>query len=141
MKFRFIAAAIAAAIAALASAEDALTAQRVDISSNPEGATVTLDGTPRGKTPLSLYDVAPGLHHVRFDAVGYNRADSFFEVGAGGYASCGVDIEPEKGILLVTSEPEGCAVFIDGLAVGETPRLVTTLATGRKHRLELRKTG
>lgn len=141
MKFRFIAAAIAAAIAALASAEDALTAQRVDISSNPEGATVTLDGTPRGKTPLSLYDVAPGLHHVRFDIVGYNRADSFFEVGAGGYASCGVDIEPEKGILLVTSEPEGCAVFIDGLAVGETPRLVTTLATGRKHRLELRKTG
>lgn len=141
MKLRFIAAALAAAVAALASAEDALTAQRVDISSNPEGATVTLDGTPRGKTPLSLYDVAPGLHHVRFDLAGHSRADSFFEVGAGGYASCGADIEPEKGILLVTSEPEGCTVYIDGLAVGETPRLVTTLAAGRKHRMELRKTG
>ncbi|MBO7483341.1 MAG: PEGA domain-containing protein [Kiritimatiellae bacterium] len=141
MRIRFLAAALAAAIAAGSSAADVTKAQRVDFSSSPEGAVVTLDGTQRGKAPMSLFDVAPGLHHVRFDLAGYCSEDAFFEVGAGGYANCEVEMKSEKGLLLVITEPEGCSLAIDGLAVGETPRLVTSLDVGRKHRMELRKTG
>ena len=40
---------------------------RVSFESLPEGATVVLDGERRGVTPITLYDVDPGVRHVRFD--------------------------------------------------------------------------
>jgi hypothetical protein len=39
-------------------------AGRLAITSDPEGAAITVDGTKRGFTPLTLEDVAPGQHIV-----------------------------------------------------------------------------
>ena len=40
------------------------------VRSEPAGATVTVDGTPRGRTPLQV-EVAPGEHVVRFELAGH----------------------------------------------------------------------
>lgn len=42
----------------------ALTGGVVDIASEPPGATVTVDGVPRGTSPVRLDDIAPGAHEV-----------------------------------------------------------------------------
>jgi PEGA domain len=37
---------------------------RLDVSSQPSGARVSVDGAPRGTTPLSIAEIAAGSHHV-----------------------------------------------------------------------------
>lgn len=113
---------------------------RVDFTSQPEGADVVVDGTLRGHTPLVLHDLAPGNHHVRFEMRNYDGQDLFVEVEPG-YSIHSAELAPVKGLLLVTSEPAGCNVSLDGLSLGETPRLITTLDVKDTYRLVLQKPG
>ena len=43
---------------------DTPTTGRLQVQSEPAGAKVTIDGTPRGVTPLTIADLAPGEHEV-----------------------------------------------------------------------------
>ena len=45
------------------------------------------------------------------------------------------------GLLLIKSEPAGANIVIDGVANGETPRLVTHLDAAYAHKVSLRKAG
>ena len=38
---------------------------RVSISTQPPGASVIVDGQDRGVTPITLFDIAPGRHHLK----------------------------------------------------------------------------
>ena len=115
---------------------------RVDFSSKPEGADVMIDGVPRGVTPLTVFDLSTGeRHHVRISMKNHEPADDFFMVEPGTYLPRHYELAPEKGLLLVTSEPSGATVTLDGYSLGETPRLVTSLDVGGTYRLELKKTG
>lgn len=127
------------AVLAVGAAEETRPA-RVDFSSQPEGADVVIDGTLRGRTPLTLYDLTPSEHHVRFELRDYEGKDLFIRVEPG-YAIHNAELTPVKGLLLVTSEPAGCDVSLDGLSLGETPRLITTLETKDTYRLLLQKPG
>ena len=44
---------------------------RVNITSQPSGATVVIDGMDRGTTPVTLFDLAPGRHHLKYRLAGY----------------------------------------------------------------------
>ena len=133
---------LAWALAALAlGAAEAERSLRVDFAADPEGADVVVDGALRGRAPLTLYDLAPGAHHVRFELRDYEPQDAFFELVPGVYSLQSVQLAPVKGLLLVTSEPSGCDVSLDGMSLGETPRLVTTLDAKDTYRLVLQKPG
>ena len=55
------------AMALVVSSFAADTAQtRVNITSQPSGATVVIDGMDRGTTPVTLFDLAPGRHHLKY---------------------------------------------------------------------------
>jgi len=114
---------------------------RVDISSQPEHAVVVIDGADRGFTPMTLFDLAPGRHHVKFRMPGYVELDRYITVEEGRPSQHNNVLEPEKGLLLVKSDPEGCEITVDGVAMGLTPRLITTLNTMDSHLMTLRKTG
>lgn len=114
---------------------------RVDFSSTPLGATVVVDGMPSGVTPLQLFTLRPGEHHVRFEKKDYEGADDFFTLVEGNYQTRHAELAPVKGLLLLTTEPAGCDVSLDGLSLGETPRLVTDLDAKDVHRLLLQKAG
>lgn len=126
-----------ACLAAVAQAP----ATRLDITSQPAGATVSVDGRVRGATPVSLFDLLPGRHRVSFRLAGYGDHDAFVTVEEGQPHLVHTPLEPEKGILLVKSTPPGCEISIDGVAVGLTPRLVTTLNVKDVYRMTLRKPG
>ncbi len=53
---------VAAMLAAAAFAAPKEKPVRVDFTSQPEEASVILDGTYRGTTPLTVFDIAPGQH-------------------------------------------------------------------------------
>ena len=129
-------------LAAAASVALAQTrASRVDVTSQPEGATVVVDGRDRGVTPVALFDLAPGRHHLKYRLSGYVERDRFFEVAEGQSVQRNVVMEPEKGILLLKSQPAGCNISIDGASFGATPRLITTLDVKDVHKVVLRKAG
>ena len=114
---------------------------RVDITSQPERASVVVDGRDRGITPITIFDLAPGRHHVKFRMAGYVERDRYITVEEGRPSQHSNVLDAEKGLLLVKSSPEGCEITIDGVAMGVTPRLITTLDTKSVHKMTLRKTG
>ena len=129
------------ALAAFAAFAEESKAIRCDFSSQPEGATVIVDDMTRGVTPLTLYDLAPGRRHVRFELANYDGVDEFMFLREGGAVSKNAVLRPIKGILLLVTEPEGCDVSLDGMSLGKTPRLVTSLDAKDTHRLLVQKPG
>lgn len=116
---------------------------QVNITSQPEGATVIIDGKDRGTTPLPLFDLAPGRHHLKYRMAGYVERDRFFNTqeAQGSYLEKNEVLEEEKGLLLLKTEPEGCDIQIDGVSVGRTPRLITHLPVNGTYNVRLRKAG
>ena len=115
---------------------------RVNVTSQPSGATVVVDGTDRGTTPVTLFDLEPGRHHIKYRLAGYVDADRFVDTRTEGpFIEKNVVLDEEKGILLLKTEPPGASVVIDGVTVGQTPRLVTHLAAKDTYMVKLRKAG
>lgn len=116
---------------------------RVSVTSQPEGATIIVDGVDRGMTPAILCDLAPGRHHLKYRLAGYVERDRFFNTkeATGPYIEKNEVLEEEKGLLLLKTEPAGCDIQIDGVSVGRTPRLITHLAAKDTYSVRLRKAG
>ena len=83
---------------------------RVSLTTNPSGATVIVDGKDRGTTPIMLYDLAPGRHHVKFRRAGYVVSDRFFDTSEGPFIERNTVLQEEKGLLLLKTEPGGCDI-------------------------------
>ena len=126
--------------AVLASAQERVRT-RLDVTSEPEGATVVVDGVEKGVTPLVLHDLAPGNHHVRCRLQGYVDSDAFVSMREGSRIDRHETLEAETGLLLVKTEPEGCNIKVDGVSIGETPMFVANLTTKDVHKVRLSKAG
>ncbi len=57
---------------------------RLVVNTVPADASVYLDGSDHGKTPLVIDDVAPGIHHVSIEATGYISSSLIADVKGGG---------------------------------------------------------
>jgi hypothetical protein len=78
---------------------------RVSIQSTPAGATVLLDGQPRGVTPLDLSDVSAGDHELVLDYNGH-RVRQTVSVAAGATTALALPIEaPEMAMAGLLPAP------------------------------------
>jgi hypothetical protein len=125
----------------LVAQEPAPVQTRVSITSQPSGATVIVDGQDRGVTPVVLFDLSPGRHHLKFRKAGYVEADRFFRMDEGPVIEKNEVLVEEKGLLLIKTDPEGCDIQIDGVSVGKSPRLISHLASKDVYKIRLRKAG
>jgi hypothetical protein len=57
---------------------------RLVVNTVPADASVYLDGSDRGKTPLVIEGVTPGIHHVSIEAAGYVASSLIADVKEGG---------------------------------------------------------
>jgi serine/threonine-protein kinase len=100
--------------------------------SQPSGASVVVDGEPRGNTPLRL-SLAPGRHVAEIDAANSHRSIPF-EILPGAvvsqYVEFANDATPATGRLEITSDPSGAPVSVDGVPHGSTPLSLTAIAPG-----------
>ena len=117
------------------------TPTRLDVAAQPEGAQVFVDGTLRGTAPCSVFDLAPGAHLVHVTAPSCRPEDEFVTLEEGAFAQRTYALAPERGLLLVKTVPPGADVRYNGVSLGTTPLLVTSLPSGRTHLLDLSLNG
>jgi serine/threonine-protein kinase len=110
---------------------------RLEIASDPPGAQVIVNGSAKGRTPLTLNDVLPGEHVVAISS-GSETVNRKVSVAAGNTASVFASLGP-------TAAAAGWVAFktpVD-LQIFEAKRLVGTTAADRlmlpagRHELEL----
>lgn len=141
MKIKLCCAVIVAVLAsALVNATEPMKS-RVCLSSQPSGAWVSIDGVNRGSTPLMIFDLQPGIHHVKYRLNGYVEADDFINTNEGPVVDRSVVLEEEKGLLLLKTEPEECFIKVDGVAAGQTPKFLGNLSVKDSHTIRLSKPG
>ena len=106
------------------------------VTSEPNGAPVSIDGTARGTTPLEVA-LAPGTHNVtvgdgsqaRSQPVTVTRGSTFsLHLGLGALPAASVGAG--TGSLQVSTEPGGARVSIDGVPHGVAPVTITNLKVG-----------
>ena len=112
---------------------------RLEMDSEPGGATVLLNGCLAGATPLVVDGLQPGVYGLRLEKSGCQSV------------SRQVALDPQHGrfketltvlptaVLKVEIQPEGAEVLVDGELVGNTPLTYGQL-TGGPHELVIRKT-
>jgi eukaryotic-like serine/threonine-protein kinase len=125
------------------------------IRSTPARAGVMIDGSWRGRTPLTVRGLTVGTHAVRVVEDGYISETRRVVVdarpagttvsfqlarvrGADRTTSAAPRPGATTGRLLLESRPSGAAVLIDGRVVGTTPLVLSDLEPGpRQVRIEL----
>ncbi len=114
---------------------------RVHFTSQPVGASIYVDGNSRGVTPKMIFDLAEGRHRVKYVLAGHEDEDRFFDVNNEAVVECHAELTEEKGLLLLKTNPEGCNIAVDGVTIGQSPMLVTNLATKDRYSVKLTKAG
>ncbi len=124
----------------LQAAKDKGPTTRLDITSQPVGATVRVDHTDRGVTPLTLTDLMPGPHLLQIIKPGCRDAFDTVVLETGISRTAEFALEPLTGILLIITDPPNCEVSVKGVSLGTTPLLASTLESGT-HRLTIASPG
>ncbi len=96
----------------------------VSVNTQPEGATLWVDGESLGQTPLTV-DLLQGQRELRFELEGYRDAEEQIDVMAGRAMTLDtLKLKPAPGRLWVRSQPYEASVSRDGEYLGRTPLLV-----------------
>lgn len=105
-------------------------------TSIPEGASITIDGTARGVTPLRM-SLPAGTYRVQITSGAVSRTIPI-TVESGGVLSQYVELAMAPatagGRLEIGSEPPGALVALDGVSKGVTPLVIPDAAPGQ-HRI------
>jgi hypothetical protein len=113
------------------------------VTSNPSGASATLDNSRTGNTPYTFTSVATGTHTIQIARSGYETYSGTVSVSSGSTTTVSVTLPPVSssfGSLYVTSSPSGAQVYVDSNYRGTTPTTVGTLSEGT-HAVQLRLSG
>jgi hypothetical protein len=101
------------------------------VDSNPTGAQASVDGEPRGVTPITV-TLAAGTHTLELHNGAAPRTLQVI-VPSGGRVAQYIELPktaPSTGRLEVRSEPPGAKVLVDGLARGVSPLVLEALTPG-----------
>jgi serine/threonine protein kinase len=108
-----------------------VTTGTMTVNTDPPGAEVDVDGTPRGRSPLTLA-LAAGPHTLIIRGHGESRTIPI-TITAGAEVSQYLDLPKagsDLGQLQVRTDPPGARISIDGTPLGKTPMTIVELAPG-----------
>jgi hypothetical protein len=112
---------------------------KLEVTSVPKSAAVSVDGRSAGNTPVVLDMVQPGEHSVKVRLQGYAEYSTTARITAGSTTKVEANLNPLVGSLEVISKPAGAAVKVDGIAQdGITPLTVKNLRQG-EHTVDVEK--
>ena len=99
----------------------------VDISTDPKGANIFIDGVEVGVTPKIIPDLDTGTHNLILNYPGYERLQKRIMVEDGKTTPISEYLVPKTGSLSILSEPIGATVYLDDFPKGQTPLDVNEL--------------
>ena len=102
------------------------------VTSNVAGAAIKLDGesNPAWVTPHTFANLAPGSHSLILSEPGYSDVAQSVNVESGRVMIVTATMVALGGELIITTEPPGAEVSIDGRSFGPSP-VRTRVVTGR----------
>lgn len=106
--------------ASLASAPVVFQLCTLTVSTVPEGASITLDGTPFGQSPLEITNIDTGSHVLLLQKVGYYQKKVALSLPESGRTALNFELSA-PGRLVVVTEPPEVSVQINGRPQGITP--------------------
>jgi hypothetical protein len=108
----------------------ASSAGSLNLSTEPSGVVVLVDGQPRGETPLRLDSLEAGQHTLTLTKEGYAPASQAFTVSSEQPSSLAVQLEPLAPVPAAKEplELEGVALFKKGLLLDASQRCDSLLA-------------
>ncbi|HVN65988.1 MAG TPA: PEGA domain-containing protein [Methanomicrobiales archaeon] len=116
----------------------------IEISSKPGGASILLDGVPKGLTPAqgarTLDNVLAGDHTVKLQLAGYQDYTTMVNVKGSttSYISASLSptpistVTPATGTLSVASAPSGANVLVDNVFRGVSPVTLDGIPPGTR---------
>ncbi len=93
----------------------------VNLSTDPAGAEVYLDGKMVGKSPIQGLQVESGSHNFSLRSTAYHELNESFAMSDGETKDLQFALRPAFGTLSISSDPEGAEVFLDEQRLGTTP--------------------
>ena len=92
----------------------------LDVSSNPMGANVTINGKSYGETPLTIKNLLIGDYDVILSKIGYESSTQRVSVEKENTASIDVKLQSGRMVSIATDKP-GDEIYVDGNRVGISP--------------------
>ncbi len=112
----------------------------INVTSTPAGATVLLDGSSIGVTPISNYGLVAGPHTLDISLTGYTPTTEAFTIAEGQTLNFNYPLVELLEFINVTSTPAGATVLLDGTNIGVTPISSYGVSAG-PHTLDISLTG
>lgn len=112
----------------------------MDLRSVPDGASLVVNGEYRGKTPMTISDLAAGTYNVTFSRFGFVEVSTPVLVQPGKLSEVNATLLPRTGTLVVATSPAGARIRIDGADAGISPVTLANL-TADNHTLTVEKEG
>ena len=99
----------------------------VTITSDPSGAAINIDGTPRGRTPLQI-ELPAATHTITAHVPGWPNEDQ--NVAVGPHQPNSAHFVFANGSVKITSAPGGASVRSNGKDLGQTPLVIEEVKPG-----------
>jgi formylglycine-generating enzyme required for sulfatase activity len=109
------------------------------LRSTPSNASVTVNGTYQGQTPLELSLPPAANHELVFFVNGYQEARRQVRTSADGESAVSVTLEPITSSVLISATPADAELYINGELRGNANQEVELLAASQT--LEVRREG
>lgn len=111
------------------------------VTTEPAGATVMLDGAPRGVTPLSLEGVSQGEHVVDLTLDGYARAIQLVDTSDGAKGEVRTTLSTNGGKAIIKTGSADATVKLSGVVVGTGKKVVVPKLARGRYPIEVDKPG
>ena len=110
--------------------------------SQPDSAKVEIDGwsEPNWVTPFTASHLAAGMHTIVFSKSGYLQQTKSVQSEAGKSIDVSAELAPAVSTIVVTSNPQGANIWVDGKDSGLTTPAQLTVEKGF-HKITVRKAG
>ncbi len=126
------------------SSPDKVFSQRSEVkfTSQPTGAKVEVDGwsEPTWVTPFTASHLAAGAHTIVFSKTGYSQQTRSVQSVAGKSVDAAAQLAATGSTLVVTSNPQGADIWVDGKDTGLNTPSQLTVEKGQ-HKITVRKSG
>ncbi len=111
------------------------------VATDPEGATVFVDGDSVGTTPLSDVGLAAGFANVRIAKEGYTAVDTSFAVEDEAYVLENITLEEAEVRLGIRTSPHEATVFVNDESIGQTPLDDEVRVSAGTHEIRIERQG
>ena len=124
-----------------AQPQPAATTGDLQVSSNPSGAQVQIDGSSQQNSPFTFKNLTPGQHTVVVSKPGFTTETRKIDVAVGKSTPLVVTLNAVPvATITAASQPAGAKVLIDGKDTGKVTPATLTVDPG-EHKIILRKDG